>query len=379
MNISDKYDVIIIGGGPAGCATALMLNKLTNLNILVIESGHYAKQRAGESIPPDTRLLLKQLNIWQEFLNDNHDPCLGSHSAWGMPELGYNDFMFNPMGHGWHLNRQKFDQFLAKQVQKCGIDFIQKTKVYNSHYANKIHKVFIKVKNGFTFQIESKFIVDASGINSSFSKRNGSIKITDDELVCITSFYKRIKNKSNNQLTLLEATEYGWWYAAQLPDNQFAIALTCDKSFSQYFKIYKHNNWIKLLHHSTSYTYKNIHKSQYIHSSIRVNFICSYVMDNVVGQSWLATGDAACAFDPISAGGIYKALTHGISAAKRISQYFSGQQLSLFKYEKLIKSDFSFYLQNKKHLYQLENRWQNSPFWKNRQSYKKSEGLAHLH
>ncbi|MBL4772212.1 MAG: hypothetical protein JKX98_00955 [Alcanivoracaceae bacterium] len=58
-------------------------------------------------------MLFKQLNIWQEFLSDNYDPCLGNRSVWGHSELGYNDYLFNPMGHGWHLNRQKFDLFIA--------------------------------------------------------------------------------------------------------------------------------------------------------------------------------------------------------------------------------------------------------------------------
>ncbi len=377
MNVSNKYDVIIIGGGPAGCATALMLNRHSNLNILVIEKGHYATQRAGESIPPDTRLLFKQLHIWEEFLSDNHDPCLGSRSAWGMPELGYNDFMLNPMGHGWHLNRQKFDQFLCHQVQACGIDFLQDTKVYKSGFKNKKHQISIKVKNGFTFQIESSFVVDASGINSTFAKRNNSKKITDDEMVCITSFYQRRKNSLPDKLTLLEATEYGWWYAAHLPENRIAVALTCDKSFSKFYKINQHKNWIKLLKHTTKNIYKNMQSSQYIQNSIRINLVNSCVLDKIAGQSWLATGDAACTFDPISAGGIYKALTHGISAAKSICQYFDGKVMSLNNYEKLVKSDFNYYLQNKTHLYQLENRWQNSPFWKHRQTYKKSDGVAH--
>jgi len=378
MDISNKYDVVIIGGGPAGCSTALMLKRLTNLSILVIEAGHYAKQRAGESIPPDTRLLFQQLNIWQEFLNDNHDPCLGNRSAWGNAELGYNDYLFNPMGHGWHLNRQKFDKFLSDQVNSCGIDFLQDTKVFKSCFTNKNNTLSIKVKNGFTFHIECRFVVDASGFNSSFAKRHKANKIIDDELVCITSFYQQEKNNKLKQLTLLEATEYGWWYTAQLPDNRCAIALTCDKSFSQYFKINKHNNWLKLLKHSTKNVCQSLIKSEYIENSMRINLASSYVLDKIVGQNWLTTGDAACAFDPISAGGIYKALTHGISAAKTISQYFKGESLALENYANMIESDFQHYLSNKIFLYQQERRWQKSPFWIRRHAYKKSDGLAHL-
>jgi len=378
MNISSKYDVVIIGGGPAGCSTALMLNKLSKLKVLVLESGHYAKQRAGESIPPDTRLLFKQLNIWQEFLSDDHDPCLGSSSVWGHSELGYNDYIFNPMGHGWHLNRKKFDRFFSQQLKNRNIDHLQDTKVYKSQIIDDRHVLSIKAKNGFTFQLESSFVVDAGGFNSSFAKKQGARKKTDDELVCITSFYQQINRNDIKQLTLLEATEYGWWYAAQLPNNTLAIALACDKSFSKFFQINKHINWFKLLKNSSINIYKAMNKSQYIQDSIRVNSISSYVLDQIVGKSWLATGDAACAFDPISAGGIYKALTHGISAAKTICDYFNGNNFALRSYSNMIQSDFQHYLENKRYLYQKEKRWKKSPFWIHRQAYKKSDGIAQV-
>ncbi len=52
------YEVVILGGGPAGCATALALRRRGVSGILIVEAGDYNTIRVGESIPPDTRLLL---------------------------------------------------------------------------------------------------------------------------------------------------------------------------------------------------------------------------------------------------------------------------------------------------------------------------------
>ena len=118
---SREYDVAILGGGPAGCATALALRQQGISRILVVESGFYQNIRVGESIPPDTRVLLEKLGIWSDFLKEEHEPCLGSCSSWGHDRLGYNDFLFNPHGNGWHLDRRRFDALLARKAEETGV------------------------------------------------------------------------------------------------------------------------------------------------------------------------------------------------------------------------------------------------------------------
>ena len=67
---------------------------------MLVESSRYEISRIGETVPPDTRLLLDQLGILADFLAEKHEPGLGSCSSWGADELGYNDFLFNPQGNG---------------------------------------------------------------------------------------------------------------------------------------------------------------------------------------------------------------------------------------------------------------------------------------
>ena len=70
-----SYSVVIIGGGPAGCTSAIALTKLGVKNILVLESGEYAKFIIGESIPPETKNVFNQLGIFNAFLKEGHVPC----------------------------------------------------------------------------------------------------------------------------------------------------------------------------------------------------------------------------------------------------------------------------------------------------------------
>ena len=108
-----QYDVVILGAGPAGSAAALKLCHFGFDKILLAEASHFETARIGESIPPDSRQLLAELDVLTEFLAENHEPCLGSCSSWGSEQLGHNDFLLNPYGYGWHLDRTRFDIFLG--------------------------------------------------------------------------------------------------------------------------------------------------------------------------------------------------------------------------------------------------------------------------
>lgn len=373
------FDVVIIGGGPAGCATALRLKQLSELSILLIDSGNQETQRIGESIPPDSRLLLKKLALWDDFVSDNHDPCLGNHSMWGHSELGYNDYLFNPMGHGWHLNRQIFDRRLITTVTQRGVEYWHNSRVYQTQWVKSCHQLVIKTPHNKHKQIPAKFIVDATGKNSRISKKLGSTQQKNDDMVCITGFFQQTENTEISKQTLLEAVEYGWWYTASLPNNGLAVALACDRSFAKRFKINHFNNWHILLSQSTQKVSRTVNNMPFIKASLRVDLAPSFILDKTVGKNWLATGDAACAFDPISAGGIYKSLTHGIKAAETITECFDSSKTALNDYHQLINDDYQYYLMDRKHLYDQEQRWPNSPFWQNRQTHRKSLGSAQLH
>ncbi|NEP54757.1 MAG: NAD(P)/FAD-dependent oxidoreductase, partial [Moorea sp. SIO3C2] len=101
----------------------------------------------------------------------------------------------------------------------------------------------------------------------------------------------------------------------------------------------------------------------------------SFRLDRTAGNGWLAVGDAASAFDPISSQGIYKALWDGLEAAKAIASYLR-ERRGLEEYESLIASRFDNYLTQRNYFYQMERRWSTSAFWQRRQErtgFKKSD------
>ena len=119
-----RIDVIIVGGGPAGTATALALAR-AGYSVTVLERSRYEAFRVGETLPPEVQRPLRELGVWEQFLAQGHLESPGIVSAWGEPELYDNDLIVNPYGLGWHVDRQRFDAMLAHGARAVGAEILE--------------------------------------------------------------------------------------------------------------------------------------------------------------------------------------------------------------------------------------------------------------
>lgn len=365
-SLASTHAVVVLGGGIAGCATALALCRRGIDDILIVEAGSYDTFQIGECIPPETRLLLEDMQIWQDFLKEGHETCLGNRSAWGSDVIGYNDFLLNPHGTGWHLDRRKFGAFMARRAMQQGAELRSNTRFVSAECVGEGGlELELKTEQGAR-RVHAQFVVDATGPRFCLAKAMGAKSILHDRLIWIGVVFESPSSPEVSQFTMLEAAETGWWYAARLPGERIIVAAVTDGETNELAMLHRPERWLSGLK-------KTVHMAAWLHGCARsdshttaIRVAPSFLLDRVHGGNWLAVGDAASAYDPITSQGIYKALHDGVQSAVAIADHLAGAVGAFDDYQAAVVSRFADYLANRNDLYDLEQRWLSSPFWRNR-------------
>lgn len=356
----------MLGAGPAGCATALALRQKGVSRICIVEPSRFSGVQVGETLPPETWLILDQLGLWNAFLAEGHEVCLGSCSSWGNVELGYNDFVLNPYAQGWHLDRPRFNSFLRRRAMSSGIVLLAGAKLCGcGPDGRQQFRLHLRKRRSVTSVITARYVVDATGVASAFARRVGAQRILFDRLTFVYGFFAAQHGASVSRLTMIEAAESGWWYAAGLPGGRVAVSFATDPEMVRRFRLADEERWFAEVSR-TRYIAARVNECRFLRGSLAIRAAPSCLLDRVAGARWLAVGDAAAAYDPIASQGIYKALAGGVVAAAAIAAALELEKDIETSYSASIVDDFKEYTANCNYHYRLEKRWASSAFWQRR-------------
>ena len=356
-----SYDIVILGGGPAGSATALSLRvHAPDLRVAIVDGVPQDGVRIGETLPPFATALLEHLDVASAFAEQRHRMTHGTAAAWGGEALVENDFLYSARGPGWHLDRAAFDAMLLREAERREVTVIR-------------GRVATVVRNGADWQLilanddmlSARFVVDATGASAALSRRLGARPIAEDRLVGFSCFFET--DAAGDQRTLVESFADGWWYTASLPDGRRVVACMTDADIARRLELSDHVGWSRQLAqtHHTAATVRDATSGD----RIVIRAARSRRLATAVGDGWLAVGDAASSVDPLSSQGISRALRSGIFASYAIGDAMvRGVPDALRRYEAFVTREFTHYLSARAKYYALEQRWPSSAFWQRRQS-----------
>ena len=350
--------IAIVGAGTAGSAAAIRLRQLGH-EVHLIERNNKSTHTIGESIPGATLRLLYTLGF--ATLEDVLPSCYyranpAIAAAWGSDEWFYKDSFNNPEGGGWQIVRSEFDDKLRKKAIELGAYF-HKAKFDKIEKQDAFYKLEITKENLETEIIaQLDGIIDASGRSVSVLRKLGIEHNKFQTQMAVFGWFK-IPEEAK-EISLLKSTSQGWWYCSLLPDNERVIVFHgLPKTIAQYQRdpeaFINDFNQAQILETEV--------KKSHLLTELQTKDASFSVAQQFAGDNWVAIGDAALGFDPISSQGIFFALYGGIRGAEAL---VSPDSFALENYSKQINQIAQKNLDLRMQYYTAELRFYQEPYWK---------------
>ncbi len=318
----------MIGGGPAGSAAAATLAGDGRSVLLVVEPRPSRAHGVGEGAPPGLDRAVDDVFGPGTFEPHVHLRSLANRAAWGGDELIATDFMFNPFGCGWHLDRVAFDDRLLAAAVAAGATVARPGA-----------------------PVDAPVVIDASGRRAEHARRHGGRRVAGDRLTAVVAMYA---DAGGDATTTVEATSDGWWYTCPIPNGRRVAAFLTDgdlldpamRSVDGFDRCARRTDHVGPLLTSGRPDEPLVVPAGTAH------------LDPPVGPGWLAAGDAAASFDPLSSQGILTAVLMGREAARNIDE----PAAHAARYGEIVAA----YERERRTMYEREQRWPAAPFWARR-------------
>ncbi len=358
-----EVDVLIVGAGPAGAIAAL--NLAPTRTVLLIDKQPRPTPRIGESLPPAARRIFGDMGLWESFHIQKPSPCYGNRSVWGSSRLIETDFLRDPDGHGWHIDRAQFDMWLRAIAVDRGAMFIAPGHLNSINWDGQNWHTEVGADDG-TIELIARVVIDAGGRASPVARSLGARRKMADKLVCSWVSGRAHPIHRGAGFTYVEAVEDGWWYSAPLPDDRRVFAFHTDSDLPTARAVADSK---KLLQRAatTDELGAMLSESGFIAEHSGFAAAHSAILQPFAGPAWFAAGDAAFSFDPLSSQGLLNALFTGLAVAEAVDRHLSGAKDVRPEYLQTLNQIYSAYQHHLNYWYGAEERWSDKPFWQRRQ------------
>jgi len=334
---TNNFDVIVMGGGPAGSAVAGILAR-EGRKVIVFEKEIFPRHHIGESLMTDTYWTFRRLGVLEKL---KESPFVRKYSVQFANAAGKESrpfYFFEAVHHEsavtWQITRAQFDHLLIDHAAEQGAVVHQGVLVKQVLFeGDQAVGVEVQMQDGTREKFFAKVVVDATGQAAMLSNKF-RWRMRDPKLkkAVLYSYYKGAHREPdlNGGATLVLRTEPGsggWFWYIPLENDITSVGIVADP---EYLVKGRGQDLAKILQ-------EEIDKCEPVRKRVgegeRVDKIYSildysYRSKHNSGNGFIIIGDAYGFLDPIYSSGVLLALKMAELAADAIHDAFNHDDFS---------------------------------------------------
>ncbi len=315
-----KFDVAIIGGGPAGATAAAALAR-AGRSVVVCEKEAFPRFHIGESLLPFSMDAFDRLGLTTKIEGAGfvikHGAEIVSGCGKGETRFYFKDGFRSKRATALQVERATFDKLLLDHARECGADVREQTSVEAVELAGP--SLTVRDAAGGTDRIDAGYILDCSGRNALLgAKLRMKREYPGLRKFAVYAHYEGVGQPDgiDGTLTRMVRANDHWFWMIPLSAEKVSVGVVMDTARFRAMKespeeILDRSILDQPIMRERLASARRVTK---VHSSGDY----SYRNTSLHGPNWLLAGDAAGFIDPIFSSGVFLAILGGERAALAI-------------------------------------------------------------
>ena len=212
------FEVVVLGGGPAGCAAASLLARRSHRVALVTPAAPPAGSLA-ESIPPSAHRILEEVGFLDAVRQAGLHPNRGNTVWWAGEEARVESFTDDRIGV--HTDRASLERTLTTATEAAGVRVFPDTTARAAHESESGWTVQCTSEDGEELTLAAEWIVDATGRHGLLARHEGRVPDRSTTTLALIQRWRSPSGWPSEVLghTLVESYPDGWAWSVPLSDD----------------------------------------------------------------------------------------------------------------------------------------------------------------
>jgi flavin-dependent dehydrogenase len=339
-----KSDVVIVGGGPSGSATAMFLIK-EGIKPLIIEAEDFPRYHIGESLTGEGGKILRALGFLDEMYRRKH-PCKqgvrvfgnSTRGSWFVPVTGRDENWDLFEWDTWQVRRSDFDKMLLDEAVARGATLIRGKAIrplQNDDGSVRGVQVRMADGNGKTEDIASEMLLDCSGQATWLANLGGVtgpkyLGAYDKQIAIFSQVAGALRDDGSTRelhpdnTVIFYQKKYHWAWFIPLDREVVSVGVVSPSAYYLSKKESLRDFLVRELHELNPELKRRLPEIKLV-EDVHVIPNYSFQVKGFGGKGFLCIGDSHRFIDPIFSFGVAVALREAQQAAPAIKAYLEGR------------------------------------------------------